>query len=360
MAKKKEKEEKVMEEKIVEKDAVVKSISKLSVVERAIEKKYGEGVLTLLGDHKDRNIDAISTGCLSLDAATGIGGFARGRIYEVFGHNSGGKSTLALSICMQALLRNMTVVYVDAEHALDPNLVRNMGSQVDVDANRIKLVQAFTGEDNLQIAEDLIKTNEVDVLVIDSVSALIPSAESESEISDDHIGLLARLMSKACRKFSPIASMTNTLVIFINQTRIDIMKWGEKNVPTGGEALAFYATGRIKISGGESKSTRIMDSHGEAIGHNSTFEVIKNKLHRPFKSASVPLIYGEGYDFVKEVVDLSIDLGFVKQAGAWFTLDDEKLNGKDILTQRFREDVEVYRIYREKCKQALGLSNGTK
>jgi len=342
-------------DKSKEVSTTTKSVSKLSVLEKLIEKKYGSGIITLLGEHADMDIDAISTGCLSLDAATGIGGFARGRIYEVYGPNSSGKSTLALSVCMQALLRDMTVVYIDAEHALDPNLVRNMGLKVDADANKIKLVQAFTGEDNLQIAEELIKTDEIDVLVVDSVSALIPSSESESEIGDDHIGLLARLMSKACRKLTPIANMTNTLIIFINQTRIDIMKYGDKNVPTGGEALKFYASGRIKISGGEAKSSHIIDEHGEVIGHESTFKVVKNKLNRPFREAKVPLIYGEGYDFVSEILNISIDMGLISQAGAWFEMDGEKFQGKKILLDIFREDINLYQSYRSKCKQLLGL-----
>lgn len=355
MAKKKEKEEQIVEEKIIEEKESKKITSKLDIVRKSIAKKYGEKVLSFLDDHDGLEIESIPTGCLALDAAIGIGGFAKGRIYEVFGPNSSGKSTLALSICLQALAKGMRVAYVDAEHALDTNLVKQMAARLDISTAKMELVKGYTGEENLQIAEDLIKTEEIDVLVIDSVSSLIPSSESESEIGDDHIGLLARLMSKACRKLTPIANKTNTLVIFINQTRIDIMKYGDKQVPTGGEALKFFASGRIKVTGGESKSSHILDERGEVIGHRSTFNIVKNKFNPPHRTAEVSLIYGHGYDYVAEVVQLSIDLGFINQAGAWFTLDGEKINGKETLTQRFREDIGVYEEYRAKCKKALGL-----
>jgi len=329
--------------------------SALDIVEKSIEKKYGKGILTLLGDHEDLQIDTISTGCLGLDAATGVGGFARGRIYEVFGPNSSGKSTLALSIVLQGLLRDMTVVYIDAEHALDPKLVRNMGKIVDVDVDKIKMVQAFTGDDNLQIMEELMKTGEIDIVVVDSVASLLPKGMAEGEIGDNYIGLLARLMSKACNKLTPIVNETNTLLIFINQTRVDINKWGDKNVPTGGEAVPFYATGRVKVDGGESKSSRIMDDEGLVIGHESKFHIIKNKLAAPYRDAKINLIYGKGYDYVSEVVDLSIDFGLIEQSGAWYEINGQKVNGKKSLVDMFREDKDLYLDFRTKCSKTLGL-----
>jgi len=327
----------------------------LTIAEKAIEKKYGKGVISVLGEHADLVIDSISSGCLSFDAATGIGGFARGRLYEIFGPNSSGKSTLALSTIMQALLRNLMVVYIDAEHALDPKLVRRMGEQVGVDADQIKMVQAYNGDDNLQIAEELMKTGEVDVVVIDSVSALLPKGMADGEIGDNYIGLLARLMSKACSKLTPIANRTNTLLIFINQIRHDIGKWGDSRTPTGGQALAFYATGRIKVEGGESKASRIIDDEGVVIGHESSFAVIKNKLAAPHGTAKIDLIYGKGYNFVSEVVNLSIDLGFIDQSGAWFEFEGNRVQGKRNVIDFFANDEKIYNMFRDKVKSSLGL-----
>jgi len=331
--------------------------SALSIVEKNIEKKYGKGVISVLGEHEDLVIDSVSTGCLSLDAATGVGGFARGRIYEVFGPNSSGKSTLALSVVMQGLLRDMTVVYIDAEHALDPKLVRSMGSVVGAKVDNIKLVQAYTGDANLQIAEDLMKTEEIDIIVVDSVSALLPQAMADGEIGDNYIGQLARLMSKACNKLTPIVNRTNTLLIFINQTRVDIGRYGDNNVPTGGASIPFYATGRIKVIGGESKSSRIIDDEGLVIGHESEFTIIKNKLAAPWRKAKINLIYGYGYDFVAEVVDISIDLGLIEQAGAWYEFGEQRVQGKKNLVDIFRENNDIYNEFRSKCMIMLGLAD---
>ena len=334
-----------------------KTSSLLGIAEKAVEKKYGKRIITLLGEHEDLEIDAISTGCISLDAATGIGGFARGRVYEVYGPNSSGKSTLALSVIMQALLRKMTIVYIDAEHALDPKLVRNMGNKVGADVDKIKLVQAYTGDDNLQIAEDLIKTDEIDVVVVDSVSALLPHAMAEGEIGDNYIGQLARLMSKACNKLTPIVNRTNTLLIFVNQTRHDIGKWGDSRVPTGGEAVPFYATGRIKIEGGESKTSRILNDEGVVIGHECSFMIIKNKLAPPWRSAKINLIYGQGYDFIAEVVRLSTDFGLIEQSGSWFEFNGQKTQGLPNVIEIFKENKDMYNEYRAKCMIMLGLNN---
>lgn len=331
--------------------------STLEIARQAIIKKYGEGVISYLGDHEDLIIDAISTGCLALDSALGIGGFARGRLYEVYGPNSSGKSTLALSVCMQAIKRNLQVAYIDAEHSLDPKLVRNMGAMVGVNPDSIDLVQAFTGDENLEIAEILMKSGEVDVLVVDSVSALLPKGMAEGEISDNYIGLLARLMSKACLKLTPVANRTNTLLIFINQIRHSIGKWGDDRVPTGGEALSFYSTGRIKVEGGESKKSRIVDSEGVVSGHVSEFQVVKNKLAAPWRTAHIDLLYGVGYDFSGEVVNLGVELGLVDKAGAWYYYNDKKYQGEDNLSAAFIEDQDMYTELRSKVRSTLGLED---
>jgi len=329
--------------------------STLEIARQAITKKYGEGVISYLGDHEDLKIDAIPTGCLALDSALGVGGFARGRLYEVYGPNSSGKSTLALSVCMQALKRELNVAYIDAEHSLDPKLVRNMGAMVGVNPDGIDLVQAYTGDENLEIAEILMKSGELDVMVVDSVSALLPKGMAEGDISDNYIGLLARLMSKACLKLTPIANRTNTLLIFINQIRHNIGKWGDDRTPTGGEALSFYATGRIKVEGGESKSSRIVDSNGIVYGHVSEFQIVKNKLAAPWRTAKISLLYGVGYDFSGEIINLGIELGLIEQAGAWFKYNDEKYQGKDSLSAAFIDNKDIYEELMSKVKATLGL-----
>lgn len=333
-----------------------KKSSALDVQKQAIIKKYGEGVLSYLGDHADLEIDAVSTGCLALDSSLGTGGCARGRLYEFYGPNSSGKSTLALSVCMQALMRNMEVVYIDAEHAIDPKLVRKMGAEVNIDPDRVCLIQAFTGDDNLEIAEKLMKTGEVDVCVVDSVSALLPKDMAEGEIGDTYIGLLARLMSKACMKLTPVANRTNTLLIFINQIRHSIGKWGDDRITTGGEALSFYTTGRIKVEGGESKKSRIIGDGGVVIGHESDFQIVKNKLAAPWRTAKVDLIYGRGFNFISEVVTLGVDFGLIEQSGSRYEYEGNKQHGKGNLVNFFRENVEMYDGLRAKVKDMLGLS----
>jgi len=334
-----------------------KELTALELQKQAIIKKYGEGVISYLGDHEDLKIDAISTGCLQLDSALGTGGFARGRLYEIYGPNSSGKSTLALSACMGGLQRGMEVVYIDAEHALDPKLVRNMGKEMDVNPDSMLLVQAFTGDDNLECAEKLMKTAEVDICVVDSVSSLLPKGMAEGDIGDNYIGLLARLMSKACMKLTPIANMTNTLLIFINQIRHSIGKWGDDRVPTGGEALSYYTTGRIKVEGGEAKTTRIIGDEGLVIGHENTFEVVKNKLAAPWRKANINLIYGHGYDFVTEAVKLATDFGVIEKAGNWYKYKDEKYNGLGLIVKFFRDSSKEYEELRSKVKSVLGLAH---
>jgi len=249
----------------------------------------------------------------------------------------------------------MTAVYIDCEHALDPKLVRNMAKEIGVNADGILMCQAYTGDSNLESAETLMKTGEIDVLVVDSVSALLPKTMAEGEIGDNYIGLLARLMSKACIKLTPIANETNTLLIFINQIRHQIGKWGDDRITTGGEALGFYTTGRIKVEGGESKSSRIINDEGLVIGHECDFEVVKNKLAAPWRKASIDLIYGHGYNFVGEVINLAIDFGLIEQTGAWFTYEGERYQGKFNLINNFRGDKDRYKKIKGKVKETLGL-----
>lgn len=331
--------------------------NKLDIVKKSIIKKYGEGVISTVKEYKEDSRRVISTGCLGLDSILGTSGLACGKICEIYGPNSSGKSTLALSTCMQALLKGMTVVYIDVERALDVNLVKSMGNQVGANTDNIIIVKTFTGDDFLQIAEDFLKSGAVDVLVIDSVSALLPVAMAEADMSDNHIGLLARLMSKACVKLKPVAAESDTLLIFINQTRADISVryGGGAEISTGGNALPYYSDIRIQVTGGKSKASLVIDDNGEIIGHKCNFQVVKNKLSRPWRTSSIELLYGVGYNTIGEVVELGISLGYITQSGAWFEIDGKKVQGKNGVMELFKSDEDLYKSLFVKIKNALGL-----
>ncbi len=333
-------------------EAPAKTPTGFDIAKMAIQKKYGS-VVRYLSDHGDLKIPTLSTGSLGLDIALGRGGMGLGRVYEVYGNPSGGKTTLALTVLIQAQKRGMSTAIVDAEHAIDPTLVKNMGANIE----DILIIQGYSGEDNLDATETLMKTSSVDLVIVDSVSALIPKAEAEAGIDDDFIALHARLMSKALRRITPIANETNTLVIFINQIRYKVGAFGNPESPTGGEALPFFATGRISVKGAEYKSNRIIDPvSGEAIGHNTKIEVVKNKLAPPYRTAEIPLIYGKGFDLQWEVLTLAISLGIIDRNGAWYSCGDRKLgqgemNVKDLL----KEDTDLYEDTREKIISVTGL-----
>ena len=324
----------------------------LDLAKKAIIKKYGS-IVSTLGEQGDLVIETVSTGCLGLDIALGRGGVAKGRIYELFGEPSCGKTTLAMSVMAQAQKRGMKCCFCDAEHAADPKLFESMG----VNINDVELIRAFMGDDNLDAVETLVKTGEIDVAVVDSVSALIPKAEATSAIADEHIGLLARLMSKAMRRFSPLASETNTLIIFINQIRVKIGSWGDPTTTTGGSALDFYATGRIQVSGGAYKSQRIVDPiSGEVIGHKTTFDIKKNKLAPPYRKAEVPLIYGVGYDVHREVLVLAEGLGLIEKRGAYYYYGGDKFaQGEENAVAYLVGNEDFYNILRDEIIEITGL-----
>lgn len=324
----------------------------LDIAKKAIQKKYGK-VISYLDDHADLQIPTISTGSLGLDVALGRGGMARGRIYEVFGPPSGGKTTLAMSVIVQAQRRGLRCAVVDAEHAIDPSLFKAMGANLE----DILIVQGYSGEQNLSIAEMLMKSNGIDVLVVDSVSALIPQSEAEAEIEQDFMALLARLMSKALRRLVPVANETETLLMFINQIRQNIGSWGNPETTSGGEALNFYSTGRISVRGSEYKKNRIIEAvSGEVIGHHTKFEVVKNKLAPPFRKAEVPLIYGFGYDTYWEVLNLSTAYGVIDKNGSWYYYGDKKLGQGDVnVLNLLKEDAGFYEEVRNKIIEIAGL-----
>ena len=315
----------------------------LALANKAITKKYGD-VVSTLEEHGDMDIPTISTGCLSLDLALGNGGMGLGRVYEIFGPNSGGKSTLGVNVVIQGQRRGLRCCYVDAEHAVDPKLFRAYG----VNTKDLVLVQGYDGEENLDILERFIKTGAFSVAVVDSVSALIPRGEADADIDENQVALQARLMSKALRKITPIANQTQTTLIFINQLRMKIGGYGNPETTTGGEALAFYATGRVSVRGPEAKKRRIVDdTTGEVIGHNTIFEIVKNKLAAPFKKAEVKLIYGQGYDAHWEVLDMATSLGVVDKSGAWYKYGGDSIAQGELNAVSFFKDPKNAKIYSE-------------
>lgn len=330
----------------------ITSEKQLELVKKAITKKYGD-VVSTLDDHGDMLIPTVSTGCLSLDLALGNGGMALGRVYEVYGPNSGGKSTLGVNVVIQGQRRKLRCCYIDAEHAVDPKLFRSYG----VDTSSLDIVQGYDGEENLDILERFIKTGAYSVAVIDSVSALIPRTEAEADIDKESMALQARLMSKALRKITPIANQTKTLLIFINQLRMKIGTYGNPETTTGGEALAFYATGRISVRGPEAKSRRIIDeSTSEVIGHKAEFEIVKNKLAAPYKKAEVKLIYGKGYDAHWEVLDMATSLGVLDKSGSWYKFEDKNFaQGEINAVSALKENSDMYTKIREEVINQIGL-----
>lgn len=321
----------------------------LDLVKKAIIKKYGDVIGTLgdVGDHVI--VPTISTGCLSLDVALGRGGMAFGRIYEIFGPNSGGKSTLADNVVIQAQRRGLKALYIDAECSKDPELFKTYGG----DTSALTLVQGHDGEENLDILEKLLKTGEYKVAVVDSVSALIPRVEAEADIEEQQMGLHARLMSKALRKITPITNQNGVLLIFINQVRLKIGAYGNPETTTGGEALNFYATGRISVRGPEVRSRRIEGPDGEVMGHKTLFEVVKNKLSAPFRKAEVNLIYGKGYDVYWEVLEQATGLGVVDKAGAWYKYEGKNFAQGELNAVTFLKDPENKEMYATITKEVI-------
>ena len=284
---------------------------------RQIEKNFGKGAVMRLGDRPDLQVDAIPTGSLALDAALGIGGVPKGRIIEIYGPESSGKTTLALHIVAQAQKRGGEVAFVDAEHALDPDYAARIG--VDIDSMLVS--QPDTGEQALEITDALVRSGAVDVVVVDSVAALTPRAEIEGEMGDTFVGLQARLMSQALRKLAGNISKTNCVVIFINQLRMKIgVMYGNPETTTGGNALKFYASVRIDI-----RRTEAIKNGSEVIGNRTRAKIVKNKCAPPFKEAFFDIMYGEGISKWGEMVDLAVQLELINKSGSWFSIGDERI-----------------------------------
>ena len=282
-----------------------------------IERAFGKGSIMRLGQNPNVDIEAISTGSLGIDIALGIGGLPKGRIIEIYGPESSGKTTLALSVIAQSQKKGGTCAFIDAEHALDPSYAKKIG----VDIDNLLISQPDAGEQALEIADTLVRSGAIDVLVVDSVAALVPKAELEGEMGDSHMGLQARLMSQALRKLTSTVSRSNTLIIFINQIRMKIgVMFGNPETTTGGNALKFYASVRIDIR----RIGSIKDKE-DVIDSQTRVKIVKNKVAPPFKIVDFDIMYGEGISKTGELIDLGVKAGIVEKAGAWFSYKGEKL-----------------------------------
>ncbi len=302
---------------------------------KKIEKDYGKGAIMRLGDVVDRmNIEVISSGCLAIDLAVGVGGFPRGRVIEIYGPESSGKTTVALHAIAEAQKAGGIAAFIDAEHALDPVYARNLG----VDINNLLVSQPDCGEQALEITESLVRSGAVDMIVVDSVAALVPKAEIEGEMGDAHVGLQARLMSKALRKLTGIISKSRAVVIFINQLREKVgIMFGNPETTTGGRALKFYSTIRLDVRKGE-----VIKQNNENVGSRTKVKVVKNKVAPPFKTAEFDLMYGTGVSYEGTLIDIGVSMDIIKKSGAWYSYNDERMGqGKEAAKDYLREHKEI-------------------
>ncbi len=325
----------------------------LSAALSQIDKQFGKGSVMRLGDHDvSRDIQAVSTGSLGLDIALGVGGLPRGRVVEIYGPESSGKTTLTLQVIAEMQKMGGTAAFIDAEHALDPNYAGKLG----VDVDNLLVSQPDTGEQALEIADMLVRSGSVDVVVIDSVAALTPKAEIEGEMGDSHMGLQARLMSQALRKLTANIKRTNTLVIFINQIRMKIgVMFGNPETTTGGNALKFYASVRLDI-----RRIGAIKKGDEIIGNETKVKVVKNKVSPPFKEAFFDILYGQGISREGEIIELGVAHKFVDKSGAWYAYNGEKIGqGKDNAREYLKEHPEIAHEIEAKVRTAVGVNNPT-
>ena len=323
-----------------------------------IEKQFGKGAVMKLGDHPNQKIDVISSGSVSLDLALGIGGYPKGRIIEIYGPESSGKTTFALHAIAEAQKKGGRVAFIDAEHALDPTYA----SKIGVNISDLLLSQPDNGEQALEICEALVRSGAISVIVIDSVAALVPQAEIEGEMGDSHVGLQARLMSQALIKLSGIINKTNTVCIFINQLREKVgVMFGNPETTPGGRALKFYASVRLEIRRGE-----LIKLGTNIIGSKANIKVVKNKMAPPFKTCTVDIMYGEGVSVLGEIVDLGVESNILSKSGAWYSYNDEKVGqGKENVKEwlknnpKMRDEIEkkVRNYYKDKDIEKVNDEN---
>ena len=313
-----------------------------------IEKQFGKGSIMKLGDESHNEIDTVSSGSLTLDIALGVGGYPKGRIIEIYGPESSGKTTFALEAIAEVQKAGGKAAFIDAEHALDPVYAKNLG----VDINDLLLSQPDTGEQALEICEALVRSEAISIVVIDSVAALVPQAEIEGEMGDSHVGLQARLMSQALRKLSGTISKTNTIAIFINQLRVKVgVLFGNPETTPGGRALKFYSTIRLDVRRGEQ-----IKNGDNVIGNKTNVKIVKNKVAPPFKTASVEIMYGQGVSREAEILDLASEIGIVDKSGAWYSYNGEKIGqGKENAKQFLRDNPTIKEEIENKVRESHGI-----
>ncbi|MFD2616818.1 recombinase RecA [Terrilactibacillus laevilacticus] len=306
----------------------------LDMALRQIEKQFGKGSIMKLGEQPEQRVSTVSSGSLALDIAMGVGGYPRGRIIEVYGPESSGKTTVALHAIAEAQKMGGQAAFIDAEHALDPIYAEKLG----VDIDELLLSQPDTGEQALEIAEALVRSGAVDIIVIDSVAALVPKAEIEGDMGDAHVGLQARLMSQALRKLSGVISKSKTTAIFINQIREKVgVMFGNPETTPGGRALKFYSSVRLEVRRAEA-----LKQGNDIVGNRTRIKVVKNKVAPPFKQAEVDIMYGEGISKQGEILDIGSDLDFIQKSGAWYSYNDERLGqGRENAKQFLKENEEI-------------------
>ena len=331
--------------------AVNEKLKALQNAMSKIEKDFGRGAIMKLGDENIENVEVIPSGIIGLDAALGVGGYPRGRIIEIFGPESSGKTTLAILAIAQAQKQGGIAAIIDAEHAFDRFYAEKLG----VDVNNLLISQPDNGEQALEIAEQLIRSSAIDIIVIDSVAALTPKAEIEGVMGDKQVGLQARLMSQALRKLTGTIAKTKTTCIFINQLRDKIgVTWGSPETTTGGNALKFYSSVRIDI-----RRTSSIKNGEDIVGYNTRVKVVKNKVAPPFKKAEFEMTFGEGVSHSGEIVDLGVDLGIIKKSGSWFSYDDTKLGqGRDAVKRLIDDNPELAEELEAKIKAKLFNKDG--
>ena len=314
-----------------------------------IEKQYGKGSVMKLGDSSAHmQIEAVPTGSLGLDIALGVGGVPKGRIVEIYGPESSGKTTVALHMVAEVQKRGGIAGFIDAEHALDPVYARNIG----VDIDNLYISQPDNGEQALEITETMVRSGAVDIVIVDSVAALVPKAEIEGDMGDSHVGLQARLMSQALRKLTSVVSKTNCIVIFINQLREKIgVMFGNPETTTGGRALKFYASVRLDV-----RRTEALKQGGEVIGNHTKVKVVKNKIAPPFKEAEFDIMFGQGISTIGDILDLAANCGIVNKSGAWYAYNDAKIGqGRENAKQYLKENRQICDEIERKVRAYYGL-----
>ncbi len=315
-----------------------------------IEKQFGKGSIMRLGDNSHMEIDTSSSGSLSLDIALGIGGYPKGRIIEIFGPESSGKTTFALHAIAEIQKKGGRAAFIDAEHSLDPSYAKNLG----VNINELLLSQPDTGEQALEICEALVRSQAISIIVIDSVAALVPKAEIDGEMGDSHVGLQARLMSQALRKLSGTINKTNTIAIFINQLREKVgVMFGNPETTTGGRALKFYSSIRLDVR--RSEAIKVGDS---IVGNRTNIKIVKNKVAPPFKTATLDIMYGEGISKEGEIIDLGVESGIIEKSGAWFSYKGEKLGqGKENVKLLLKDNKDLASELETQIREYYGIAN---